>query len=201
MRISSLLADPSIRLPGLAAELTQLAGGDVSDGDTESTILVSLLASTKSMSCSAFPHTQRRALKAHIPFGRIAQGYSAHKSRLSQGVPLSLQDTLPWSTLPSSDLGSWYVCLQAGLNGLIRRSGPGYKALANGIVAALQLSVLSANASSSPTRSAIGAALSRCGASSLRAEVEELSDGLCKVAAISEAVHFDVYQRLSIDLL
>lgn len=101
-----------------------------------------------------------------------------------------------------ADLKSWDACLQAGLNSLIRRSGPGYKALANGVAAALQLSVLSSNtAASSPSKSAIAAALSRCGASSLRAEVEELSNGLCKIAAISEAVHFDVYQRLSIDLL
>jgi hypothetical protein len=39
-RLSVLLADPSIRLPDLAAELSRLAGGDTVDDNTEKTIMV-----------------------------------------------------------------------------------------------------------------------------------------------------------------
>jgi hypothetical protein len=52
-----------------------------------------------------------------------------------------------------------------------------------------------------PAGAAIAAALARCGATTLRTEVDALAVRLAAIAAISEAVHGDVYERLSADLL
>ena len=129
-RLMGILADPSMRLPDLATELTRLAGSD-SDAQSQS-------------------------------------------------------------------------AMEAALNRMLMRSSGAFKALSSGIGNAIQLQLLSSPASSQSDaglKQAVSSALARCGAGTLGAEVSQLALRLSQTAALSEAVHSSVYQRLLSDLL
>ena len=129
-RLMGILADPSMRLPDLAAELTRLAGSD-SDAQSQS-------------------------------------------------------------------------AMEAALNRMLMRSSGAFKALSSGIGNALQLQLLASPASSQSDaglQQGLNSALARCGAGALKSEVSQLAERLTQTAALSEAVHSSVYQRLLSDLL
>lgn len=129
-RLVSILADPSMRLPDLAAELTRLAGTE-SDGQSQ-------------------------------------------------------------------------AAMEAALNRMLLRSSGAFKALSTGISNAVQLQLLagpSSLQSDAGLQQAVSSALARCGAASLKAEVAQLSVKLGQTAALSEAVHVNIYQTLLSDLL
>ncbi|KAK9816195.1 hypothetical protein WJX74_000320, partial [Apatococcus lobatus] len=96
------------------------------------------------------------------------------------------------------------AAMQSGLSRMLTRSGGAFKALAAGVACTLQLHLLSGPwnvASDSTLQAAASGALARCGAGSLKAEVARLAQDLGQIAAISEAVHVDIYERLSADML
>ncbi|DBA87711.1 TPA: hypothetical protein ACH3X1_004714 [Trebouxia sp. C0004] len=129
-RLMGILADPSMRLPDLAAELTRLAGSD-SDAQSQS-------------------------------------------------------------------------AMEAALNRMLMRSSGAFKALSSGIGNAIQLHLLASPASSQSDtglQQGVISALARCGAGGLKSEVSQLAKRLCQTAALSEAVHSSVYQKLLSDLL
>lgn len=129
-RLVSILADPSMRLPDLAAELSRLAG---TEADAQS-----------------------------------------------------------------------QAGIEAALNRMLLRSSGAFKALSTGISNAVQLQLLAGPnsvASDAGLQQAVHGALARCGAASLKAEVAQLSARLGQTAALSEAVHVNVYQTLLSDLL
>ncbi|DBA71287.1 TPA: hypothetical protein ACH3X2_011103 [Trebouxia sp. C0005] len=129
-RLIGILADPSMRLPDLAAELTRLAGCD-SDAQSQS-------------------------------------------------------------------------AMEAALNRMLMRASGAFKALSSGIGNAIQLQLLASPASSQSDaglQQGVNSALARCGAGALKFEVSQLAETLSQTAALSEAVHISVYQRLLSDLL
>lgn len=131
-RLVSILADPSMRLPDLAAELTRLAG------------------------------------------------------------------------IETDGLSQAQAAMEAGLNRMLLRSSGAFKALSSGISTALQLQLLAGPISfkaDAGLQQAFNSALARCGAGALKAEVAELSMRLGQTAALSEAVHVNIYQTLLSDLL
>lgn len=85
--------------------------------------------------------------------------------------------------------------MESALSSMLVRSSPGFKAVSNAISNALITRLLAGpNADIVP-------ALARAGAGVLRQEVEALAARLGEVAAIGEAVHGSLFERLSANLI
>jgi hypothetical protein len=92
--------------------------------------------------------------------------------------------------------------LAAALSSALTRSSPAFKLLCNALTAALHLHLLMRpNSTDTAAQHVLSHLLSRCGAAFLKREVAELAERLAAVAAVSEAVHAAVYEKLSADLL
>ena len=75
------------------------------------------------------------------------------------------------------------------------------QALCGGLITALQILLLrQPPASDCAAHEAVRRALTRCGAGGLLTEVAALAGDLGAIAAVSEAVHRDIYVQLSEDL-
>ena len=85
--------------------------------------------------------------------------------------------------------------METALGSMLVRSSAGFKAVSNAISSALLIRLLAGpNASLAP-------ALARAGAGVLTEEIEALAARLGEVAAIGEAVHEGLYERLSANLI
>ena len=93
---------------------------------------------------------------------------------------------------------------------MLARTSDAFAELSGGVTAALRLALLAGpdaldlrpNAPGAcDIASAARAALARCGAGELGAEVAELARALAAVAAVGEAVHEGTYRALLADLL
>lgn len=107
------------------------------------------------------------------------------------------------STAQQADAAS-EASMQAALNRMLTRSSGAFKAMCNGLATALQMLLLAgpeAVKGSAEVGAVLGSVLARCGAGHLKSEVVELAVKLDAVAALSEAVHGGVYQKLSVDML
>ena len=85
--------------------------------------------------------------------------------------------------------------METALGTMLVRSSAGFKAVSNAISNALTTRLLAGPGVS------IAPALARAGAGVLSEEVEALAARLGEVAAIGEAVHGGLYERLSADLI
>ena len=85
--------------------------------------------------------------------------------------------------------------MESALSSMLVRTSPGFKAVSNAISTALITRLLSGPGVS------IAPALARAGAGVLSEEVEGLAAKLGEIAAIGEAVHSSLYERLSANLI
>ena len=83
------------------------------------------------------------------------------------------------------------------LKRMLTRGSTGYRALSGGLTRVLLQLLLDGQMAPA----ALAAALGRVGAGALTAEVSKVAQQLGAIAAVSEAVHGKLYERMAADLL